>query len=87
VQTWILRNEFLSVMTKLGIHLEPAEYEKVIAPAIDYGFGIIDEEGKLVYEVPVIREAVIDAATTVSAPNHRVVVRSLLNWLSRITIE
>jgi hypothetical protein len=81
------RNEFLSVLSRLGIYLNEEEYRKVIGPAVRYGFGTKDAEGKITFDVPMIRGSLIDSAMAVGAPNHRVIVESLLTWLTEIDLD
>jgi len=81
------RNEFLSVLTGLGIFLDKEDYAKVVAPAVRHGFGTKDIDGKMNFGVPMIRQSLTDAAVRVGTENHRVMVKSLLGWLKDVDLD
>jgi serine/threonine-protein kinase len=81
------RNEFLSVMTCVGVLLEPSEYKKIITPAIRLGFGAVTLEDRGPRGVPMIRDSLMDACHDVAQPNHHAIVDALLAWLSDIALE
>jgi hypothetical protein len=81
------RNEFLSVMLRLGIYLEPEEYQRVVVPSVRLGLGCVDLGGKVNRGVISIRDALIDAAADVSTTNHRVMVAAIRTWLSGVKLE
>jgi hypothetical protein len=81
------RNEFLAVMTRLGVQLHPDEYERVAIPAVRHGLGIVDDNCIQARGIPMIRDALIEAASQVETDNHRVIVKALISWLSGIVLD
>lgn len=81
------RNEFLSVMARIGVLLEPTAYSKIIAPAIRLGFGAITNEERSPRGIPMLRDALLEAAHDVTQPNHHAIVDAIVIWLDGITIE
>ncbi|MBI2824445.1 MAG: hypothetical protein HYX69_07150 [Planctomycetia bacterium] len=79
------RIEFLTLMTTLGIYLEAAQYERVVTPAIKFGYGVLSPDGTPKSRGNFrLREALNTAAKTVGGPNHNVIVKALLSWLGGI---
>ena len=81
------RNEFLSVMTWMGVHLDPTEYTKIVTPSVRLGLGAATDGDPYAKGVSLIRDALVDAARDVVQPNHHVIVEVLLGWLADISIE
>jgi serine/threonine-protein kinase len=82
----LARDEFLIVLTPLGIHLEAGEYSKIIEPAIRCGFGVIGCDGSpTAHGNYRIREALTTATMKVDR-NHHTIASALLAWLNSIDL-
>jgi serine/threonine protein kinase len=79
------RMEFLSLLTPLGVMLEPSQYKRIIAPAIKLGYGYVSADGEAKARGNYrIREAINTASKVVQGSNHHIVVESLLKWMTDI---
>lgn len=81
------RNEFLSVMICLGIHLNPDDYRKIVTPSITLGLGAATDDSPYTKGIALIRDALVNAAHDVSQPNHHVIVEEILAWLKDVRLE
>jgi Protein kinase domain len=81
------RSEFLAVMTRIGIHLEPEDYEKIIVPALNIGFGAGTGDDAATKGVPIIRDSLAESAQVVEQPNHHIIVKSVIEWIEGLDLK